>query len=83
MEGIEAILKEGSSSSSTSKKLPVSWQFNAAMLSRPVDLGALVALSRTNPKEFLDNDLPHKMVTKLLNNEDETRSDRVSNRPCQ
>jgi hypothetical protein len=60
--------------------LSASWQFKAAMLSRPADLSSLMALSRSNPSSFFigDEDIPHKLVTKLLNSED----DRISTTVC-
>lgn len=59
-------------------QLSVAWQWKAALLSRPVDLTALVALSRTQPHEFIEEDLPHKIVSKLLNN----ASEAISNKVC-
>ena len=39
----------GSKKSSSSMKLSANWQLNAALLSSPADLTALVSLSKTHP----------------------------------
>ena len=43
-------------------KLGAKWQLDAALLSRPVDLTALVSLSQTNPDEFFNDDTLSRMV---------------------
>lgn len=59
-------------------KLTAKWQLDAALLSRPVDLTALVAMSRTNPESFLDDNTLHRLVTSLLNETNSKKSDKVS-----
>ena len=46
-------------------KLGAKWQLDAALLSRPVDLTALVSLSQTSPDDFYEDDTLSRMV-KLL-----------------
>lgn len=49
-------------------KLTPTWMFNAALLSTPVDLSSLVALSRDEPEAILGEvGLLNKMVDKCLN----------------
>ena len=60
----------------SSTKLGASWQLNAALLSRPVDLTALVSLSQTSPGDFFGDDTLSRMVKMLLNATDDTRSDK-------
>jgi hypothetical protein len=48
-------------------KLSADWQLSAALLSRPVDLRALVTLSGKNPSSFLETSVLHRL-TSLLNN---------------
>jgi len=63
--------------SKASVKLSAKWQLDAALLSRPVDLTPLVTLSKSNPDSFLeDNTLP-RLVTVLLNEKNEKKSDKV------
>eukprot|EP00904_Undaria_pinnatifida_P002427 jgi/Undpi1/12185/HiC_scaffold_5.g01861.m1 len=57
-------------------KLGARWQLNAAMLSRPADLSALVTLSQSKPKEFFVDNTLHVLVSKLLNCQDEQVSDK-------
>jgi hypothetical protein len=46
------------------------WQLNAALLSRPADLSALVRMSMSDPLQFFTGDgILGKMVQRLLNNE--------------
>jgi len=62
--------------SKASVKLSAKWQLDAALLSRPVDLTPLVTLSKSNPDSFLeDNTLP-RLVTVLLNEKNEKKSDK-------
>jgi len=50
------------------KTLTPTWIFNAAMLSDPVDLSALVTMSRDKPEDILNEiGLLNKMVEKVLN----------------
>lgn len=63
-------------SAAANKKLGAKWQLNASMLSSPADLSALVTLSQTSPDEFFKDDTLHVMVSKLLNNSNEARSDK-------
>ncbi|KAJ1453539.1 hypothetical protein M885DRAFT_524007 [Pelagophyceae sp. CCMP2097] len=60
----------------SSTKLGAKWQLEAALLSRPVDLTALVTLSQTAPNEFFNDDTVGRMVKLLLNATDDTRSDK-------
>ncbi len=58
-------------------KLSAKWQLDAALLSRPVDLTPLVTMSRSDPQSFLeDNTLP-RLVTALLNEKNDKKSDKV------
>ncbi|KAH8068677.1 hypothetical protein JL721_6537 [Aureococcus anophagefferens] len=57
-------------------KLGAKWQLDAALLSRPVDLTALVSLSQTSPDDFFHDDTLSRMVKLLLNAVDDTRSDK-------
>lgn len=59
-------------------KLTAKWQLDAALLSRPVDLTALVSMSRSNPDSFLDDNCLHRLVTNLLNEKNNNKSDKVS-----
>jgi hypothetical protein len=45
----------------------VKWQLEAALLSTPADLSALVSVSLTNGDAFLEDDTLHRMVKLLLN----------------
>lgn len=62
--------------SKTSVKLSAKWQLDAALLSRPVDLTPLVAMSRTHPDNFLEDKTLHRLV-QLLNEANENKSNRV------
>lgn len=58
-------------------KLSAKWQLDAALLSRPVDLTPLVSLSRTHPEKFIEDDTIHRLVSKLLNETNSSKSDKV------
>ncbi len=60
-----------------SVKLSAKWQLDAALLSRPVDLTPLVSLSRTHPENFIEDDTIHRLVSKLLNETNSSKSDKV------
>eukprot|EP01031_Cornospumella_fuschlensis_P031676 gene31676-38281_t len=60
---------------SKSVKLTVKWQLDAALLSRPVDLTALVTMSRTEPDSFLEDNTLHRLVG-LLNETNDRKSDK-------
>lgn len=62
--------------SKLSVKLTAKWQLDAALLSRPVDLTPLVAMSRTTPDNFLEDKTLHRLV-QLLNEANENKSNRV------
>jgi hypothetical protein len=62
-----------------SVKLSAKWQLDAALLSRPVDLTALVTMSRAAPENFVDDNTLHRLVTSLLNEKNSKKSDKVSN----
>ena len=56
------------------QKLGAKWQLDAALLSRPVDLTALVSMSLSDPGEFFKDDTLHRMVKLLLNEGNERKS---------
>jgi len=58
-------------------KLSVKWQLDAALLSRPVDLTALVSLSRLEPDKFLEDNTLYRLVSVLLNEKNDKKSDKV------
>lgn len=58
-------------------KLSAKWQLDAALLSRPVDLTALVTMSRTVPENFLKDNVLHRLITLLLNEKNTNKSDKV------
>lgn len=60
-------------------KLTAKWQLDAALLSRPVDLTALVSMSRSNPDSFLEENTLPRLVTNLLNEKNSNKSDKVIN----
>ena len=64
-------------SKGSSVKLSAKWQLDAALLSRPVDLTPLVSLSRSNPSTFLEDNTLHRLVSLLLNEKDDRKSDKV------
>lgn len=47
--------------------LTAKWQLDAALLSRPVDLTALVTMSRSHPNKFTEDDTLRRLVKLLLN----------------
>ena len=57
-------------------KLGAKWQLDAALLSRPVDLTALVSLSQTSPEDFYEDDTLPRMVKLLLNAESDKKADK-------
>jgi hypothetical protein len=65
-------------SNKSAVKLSAKWQLDAALLSRPVDLTALVSMSRGTPDKFLEDDTLHRLVTLLLNEKNKNKSDKVS-----
>lgn len=60
-----------------SVKLTAKWQLDAALLSRPVDLTALVTMSRADPDSFIADNTLHRLVTTLLNEKNSKKSDKV------
>ena len=58
-------------------KLTAKWQLDAALLSRPVDLTALVSMSRNNPDNFLEDNTLHRLISILLNEKNKSKSDKV------
>lgn len=58
-------------------KLTAKWQLDAALLSRPVDLTSLVTMSRTDPNNFLEDGTLHRLVSTLLNEKNDKKSDKV------
>ena len=59
-------------------KLSPKWQLDASLLSRPVDLTPLVAMSRTHPDSFIEDDTLHRLVSMLLNEKNSNKSDKVN-----
>lgn len=57
--------------------LGAAWQLSAAMLSRPLELGPLIALSVSKPHEFTEKGVLHKLV-KLLNKTANDEADKKS-----
>lgn len=58
-------------------KLTAKWQLDAALLSRPVDLTALVSMSRNNPESFAEGDNTlNRLVSSLLNEKNAKKSDK-------
>jgi hypothetical protein len=63
--------------SKKSVKLSAKWQLDAALLSRPVDLNALVTLSKSNPGAFVDGDKTlSRIVGLLINEQNANKSDK-------
>jgi hypothetical protein len=56
--------------------LTAKWQLDAALLSRPVDLTALVSMSRTTPDKFTEDDTLHRLIALLLNEKNKMKSDK-------
>ncbi len=63
---------------SKSVKLTAKWQLDAALLSRPVDLTALVTMSRSSPEMLIEDNTLHRLVSSLLNEKNDKKSDKVS-----
>jgi hypothetical protein len=57
-------------------KLSAKWQLDAALLSRPVDLTALVTMSKSTPDKFTEDDTLHRLVKLLLNEKNKVKSDK-------
>lgn len=58
-------------------KLTAKWQLDAALLSRPVDLNALVSLSKSNPASFIDTQKTLlRIVGLLINEQNANKSDK-------
>jgi len=57
-------------------QLTASWQLNAALLSRPVDLTALVSMSKASPEKFTEDDTLARLVNMLLNEKNKVKSDK-------
>lgn len=58
-------------------KLSAKWQLDAALLSRPVDLNALVTLSKSSPRSFIDAEKTlGRIIRLLLNEQNAGKSDR-------
>jgi len=64
------------SKSAAGIKLTAKWQLDAALLSRPVDLTPLVAMSRNYPDKFLEDNTLHRLVSLLLNEKNSLKSDK-------
>jgi hypothetical protein len=56
-------------------KLSADWQLSAALLSRPVDLSALVTLSARSPEAFMESSVLHR-IAQLLNSPNVSVSDK-------
>eukprot|EP00598_Pedospumella_elongata_P004268 CAMPEP_0184977100 /NCGR_PEP_ID=MMETSP1098-20130426/7851_1 /TAXON_ID=89044 /ORGANISM="Spumella elongata, Strain CCAP 955/1" /LENGTH=765 /DNA_ID=CAMNT_0027500049 /DNA_START=110 /DNA_END=2407 /DNA_ORIENTATION=- len=61
---------------SKSVKLTAKWQLDAALLSRPVDLTALVTMSRSSPEMLIEDNTLHRLVSSLLNEKNDKKSDK-------
>lgn len=57
-------------------KLSAKWQLDAALLSRPVDLTALVTMSKSDPDKFTEDDTLQRLVKSLLNEKNKVKSDK-------
>lgn len=57
-------------------KLSAKWQLDAALLSRPVDLTALVTMSKATPEKLTEDDTLHRLVKSLLNEKNKVKSDK-------
>lgn len=64
-----------------SVKLSAKWQLDAALLSRPVDLTALVTMSRSTPDKLVEDNTLHRLVSVLLNEKNDKKSDKVKYPP--
>jgi hypothetical protein len=62
-------------SSKSKVALTAKWQLDAALLSRPVDLTALVSMSKNNPEKFLVDNTLQRLVSSLLNEKNSNKSD--------
>jgi hypothetical protein len=64
-------------STKRSVKLTAKWQLDAALLSRPVDLNALVTVSKSDPLSFIDKDKTLvRIVGLLINEQNSNKSDK-------
>jgi hypothetical protein len=72
----ETETKKKEEMSKASVKLTAKWQLDAALLSRPVDLTSLVSMSRNDPESFLEDNTLHRLVTSLLNEKNNNKSDK-------
>jgi hypothetical protein len=57
-------------------KLNAKWLLDSALLSRPVDLTSLVTMSRNQPDLILEDNTLHRLITVLLNEKNEKKSDK-------
>jgi len=55
--------------------LTAKWQLDAALLSRPVDLTALVSMSKNTPIKFTEDNTLERLVNSLLNEKNKNKSD--------
>jgi hypothetical protein len=55
--------------------LTAKWQLDAALLSRPVDLTALVSMSKADPIKFTTDNTLERLVASLLNEKNAKKSD--------
>ena len=55
--------------------LTAKWQLDAALLSRPVDLTALVSMSKADPVKFTEDNTLERLVNSLLNEKNSKKSD--------
>ena len=56
-------------------ELTAKWQLDAALLSRPVDLTALVSMSKAEPIKFTVDNTLERLVSSLLNEKNAKKSD--------
>ena len=62
--------------------LTLSYRTDAALLSRPVDLTALVSMSRASPLKFLEDGTLPRLVKLLLNEKNTSKSDKDTKLDC-
>jgi hypothetical protein len=55
--------------------LTAKWQLDASLLSRPVDLTSLVSMSKNTPEKFAEDNTCERLVSMLLNEKNNNKSD--------
>lgn len=69
------VLSTGEMSGKKKVDLTAKWQLDAALLSRPVDLTALVSMSKAEPFKFTVDSTLERLVFSLLNEKNAKKSD--------